>query len=259
MKVNARRTIMKKITVVALTALLLLGASIVQAYVPSGYLIVPDHHGGVLGDNDITVTATALEAGYQYRIKLNVGYHPNPRTPPGKNDPQPAGYTEWSEPFSVDSDGGEVTLTYTVPLPDCHWQIIACFTLQYLRSDGIWVWNGDERATGCVDIWSDCHKGCTPGFWKNHLDAWPTGYSPDDDFDATFGVDLFDPDITLEEAVNAKGGKENKLARHGTAALLDAAHPHVDYPYSMAEVIAAVQAGDADTLVAANEGFCPLD
>jgi hypothetical protein len=83
-------------------------------------------------------------------------------------------------------------------------------------------------------------EGCTPGYWKNHLDAWPpTGYAPGDDFDTTFGVDLFDPDITLDDAVNAKGGKVNRLARHGTAALLSAAHPDVDYSLSVAEVIAA--------------------
>lgn len=102
-------------------------------------------------------------------------------------------------------------------------------------------------------------EGCTPGYWKNHLEDWPaTGYSPADDFDTTFGVDLFDPDITLEQAVNAKGGKVNRLARHGTAALLSAAHPSVIYPLTVAEVIAAVQAGDADTLEEFNELGCPL-
>lgn len=102
-------------------------------------------------------------------------------------------------------------------------------------------------------------EGCTPGYWKNHLSAWAgTGFSPDDDFDTTFGVDLFNPDITLNEAVRAKGGQENRLARHGTAALLSAAHAGVAYPYTVAEVIALVQAGDADALEQANELGCPL-
>jgi hypothetical protein len=101
--------------------------------------------------------------------------------------------------------------------------------------------------------------GCTPGYWKNHLEDWlPTGYDPGDDFDATFGVDLFDPDITLEEAVWARGGGVNKLARHGTAALLGAAYPDVNYPLTEDEVIDAVQTGDADTLVEYNELGCPL-
>lgn len=107
---------------------------------------------------------------------------------------------------------------------------------------------------------TDTGEGCSPGYWKNHLDMWPpTGLSPADDFDTTFGVDLFDPDITLEQAVRAKGGGVKKLARHGTAALLSALHPDVDYPYTAAEVIAMVQAGDIDPLVVGNELGCPID
>ena len=86
-------------------------------------------------------------------------------------------------------------------------------------------------------------EGLTPGYWKNHLDDWgATGLSPADDFDTTFGVDLFDPDITLDDAVNMKGNAINSLVRHATAALLNATHPDVDYPLTAAEVIAIVQA-----------------
>jgi hypothetical protein len=103
-------------------------------------------------------------------------------------------------------------------------------------------------------------EGCTPCYWKNHLDSWPpTEYSPEDDFDTTFGVDLFDPDITLDDAIRAKGGKENRLARHGTAALLSAAHPDVYYSLTVEDVIILVQAEDADTLEMNNELGCPLD
>lgn len=66
-------------------------------------------------------------------------------------------------------------------------------------------------------------QGCTPGYWKQpqHLGSWGACASPGDDFDTTFGVDLFDPDITLLEALDANGGGENALARHATAALLN--------------------------------------
>jgi len=105
-----------------------------------------------------------------------------------------------------------------------------------------------------------CCEGCSPGYWKNHLDVWgPTGHSLDDDFDATFGVDLFEPGITLGEAIRRRGGAENKLARHGTAALLSAAHPDVAYPLSVGEVIGFVQTDAADILEANNELGCPLD
>ncbi len=131
-------------------------------------------------------------------------------------------------------------------------------------------WVGDDPGSpGWLGPWGQdwdvyCYKppeeGCTPGYWKNHLDAWDaTGYNPSDDFDTTFGVDLFDPDITLDDAIRAKGGKENRIARHGTAALLSAAQPDVDYPDTEAGVIALVQAGDADTLEMYNELGCPLD
>ena len=103
-------------------------------------------------------------------------------------------------------------------------------------------------------------EGCTPGFWKNHLDEWaPSGLSPADDFDTTFGVDLFDPDITLGDAIKLKGGGVKKLGRHGTAALISALHPDVGYPFTGLEVIALVQAGNAHALATANELGCPLD
>jgi hypothetical protein len=102
-------------------------------------------------------------------------------------------------------------------------------------------------------------EGCTPGFWKTHKNLWgPTGYSTSDDFDTVFGTNYFSPDINLGQAIGARGGGLNRLARHGTAALLNAAHPGVSYDLTVAEVIAAVQAGDADLLVELNEQGCPL-
>lgn len=79
-------------------------------------------------------------------------------------------------------------------------------------------------------------EGLTPGFWKNHLDEWVT-YSPEDIFSDVFGVG---PGITLEAAVNAKGGGEKALLRHAVAALLNAVHPDIDYALTPAEVIALV-------------------
>jgi hypothetical protein len=103
-------------------------------------------------------------------------------------------------------------------------------------------------------------EGCTHGYWKNHESVWPmTGYGLDDDFDTTFGVDLFDPDITLYDAVVQGGGGVKRLARHGVAALLSAAHPNVYFDLNEAEVIALVQAGDADMLEYYVELGCPLD
>ena len=102
-------------------------------------------------------------------------------------------------------------------------------------------------------------EGCTPGYWKNHLEDWlPTGYSPYDDFDTTFGVDLFNPEITLGKAIRLGGGGVKKVARHGTAALLSAAHPDVNYPYNVDQVFTFVQGLDVEPLVDANELDCEI-
>lgn len=102
--------------------------------------------------------------------------------------------------------------------------------------------------------------GCTPGYWKNHLSSWaPTGFAPSDIFDTVFGTSYFSSTYTLDDAINQGGGAVNRLARHGTAALLSAAHPDVDYPYSVAQVIEWVQGGIADPLAQANELGCPIN
>jgi hypothetical protein len=98
-------------------------------------------------------------------------------------------------------------------------------------------------------------EGCTPGYWKNHLSAWPVSAALD--FDATFGVDLFNPDVTLGQAVRLGGGGKYRLARHGTAAYLNSFA--INSPYTTAQVIAYVQADDADALEYGNELGCPLN
>ncbi len=107
------------------------------------------------------------------------------------------------------------------------------------------------------------YEGCTPGYWKNHLNNWPAPYAPTDSFSDTFGV-VLQKDVTLQQALNLGGGGFNMIARHGVAALLSAAHSGVAYPYSIEAVISAVQdalAGNKDAikaLAAANELGCPL-
>jgi hypothetical protein len=105
--------------------------------------------------------------------------------------------------------------------------------------------------------------GCTPGFWKNSVGSWPAGYLPGADFDATFGVNLFSPNISLLSALGLGSGSKNALARHAVAALLNAASDNVDYGMSTAQVIAAVQAaaasGDFESAKNVFEGLNELD
>jgi len=106
-------------------------------------------------------------------------------------------------------------------------------------------------------------EGCTPGYWKNtrmHYCEWDaSGYSPDDDFDATFGTNYFNPDRTLLEALNAGGGGYDALGRHAVAALLSASNPDVNYGLTVQQVLDAVLAGNKDLLADYNEMGCPLN
>lgn len=97
-----------------------------------------------------------------------------------------------------------------------------------------------------IPVASACGEGCTPGYWRasQHVDEWsPTGYRTYDSFNAVFGVDWFDPDVTLLDALWMRGGQEKALARHGVAALLNALHPDIGYRYTAFEVLTLVQRG----------------
>lgn len=122
------------------------------------------------------------------------------------------------------------------------------------------------------DVGDNGPQGCTPGYWRNHADRW-VEVDPADDFDTTFGVDLFDPNITLGTAIWLGGGGINAFARHATAALLNAwakadgsLDQFVNYPYTVDQVLQMVLDAVAnetieetkDLFEAANELGCPL-
>jgi hypothetical protein len=106
-------------------------------------------------------------------------------------------------------------------------------------------------------------QGCTPGYWRQtqHFGNW--SYNQSDLYSAIFGVAY---EGTLLQAVWARGGGVNALARHSVAALLNAASGDVAYPYTVDQVIAAVQGAFAtgeyervkNRLAYANELGCDL-
>lgn len=120
------------------------------------------------------------------------------------------------------------------------------------------------------------HAGCTPGFWKNHTDLW-TGYSTSQTLESVLDV----PDVlgldnyTLLEALSFGGGPgatgmARNLLRQAVAALLNAAHPLVNYPMTEGAVIGSVNYALAslnrgtmetlkDQLDAFNNLGCPID
>jgi len=65
---------------------------------------------------------------------------------------------------------------------------------------------------------------------ENLLELWKNiGVDYNDSFDETFGKDNFEPNITLEQAINAEGLGLNHLARSGTTAYLNALlDPEID-------------------------------
>lgn len=119
-------------------------------------------------------------------------------------------------------------------------------------------------------------EGCTPGYWKNHLDSWAaTGYSPSQTLASVFSGTGTLGSKTLLEALSFGGGssltaKKQILLRAAVASLLNSAHPDVDFDQTTAEVIATVNAalaltdGNAITAIAgdlddSNNAGCPLN
>ena len=120
-------------------------------------------------------------------------------------------------------------------------------------------------------------EGCTPGFWKNNADKkdavqWgPTGFSPSQLVSSLFSA--APPEIgslTLLQGLSLGGGGEEALTRQAIAAVLNAAHPDVDYPLTVTEIQTLVNEAFAtgtdeeiealkDMLDAANNASCPID
>ena len=108
-------------------------------------------------------------------------------------------------------------------------------------------------------------EGCSSGHWKNDADKrgevdWDdTAFLPGDLWSTTFdpitirvkdgpGKPTMESDPTLQQALNARGGGINALAREAVAALLNESHGNIDYPLNQGEIIALVNAaiaGDA--------------
>jgi len=68
--------------------------------------------------------------------------------------------------------------------------------------------------------------------------------------------------LAAQGGVNEAKGVYDALARHAVAALLNAAHPEVNYPMTQAEIINAVQnaitSGGAESLKNTLEGYNQL-
>jgi hypothetical protein len=109
------------------------------------------------------------------------------------------------------------------------------------------VSNPDQIDTDKDGIGDACEttdpEGCTPGYWKNHLGAWAaTSFNPSQTLESVFDVpdSLGLDSVTLLQAASTGGGGVNALLRQAVAALLSASHPSVDYPVTVANIVADV-------------------
>lgn len=148
--------------------------------------------------------------------------------------------------------GSEPRLVVTgMTTTGCRFIALDCVRIQYQPDcngngipDATEIANGTASDLNYDGIPDTCQgtQGCSHGYWKNHPASWPaTGYSLSADFDTVFGVNAFTPNRTLLKALQSGGGGVNNLGRQGVAALLDAAHPNVDFPLTPAQVIQAVR------------------
>jgi hypothetical protein len=106
-------------------------------------------------------------------------------------------------------------------------------------------------------------EGLTPGYWKNlkqHEDDWTAPFTPETLIKDVFtNASIYMPvDDTMYDALQYQGGPDEAgaaeiLLRAATAGVLNAAHPHIDYSMSLADLInevnAALGSHDRDTMI----------
>lgn len=106
-------------------------------------------------------------------------------------------------------------------------------------------------------------EGCTPGYWKQaHHQPWTgTGFTPSQNLSSVFTIPgslssfaSWSLDLALEGGGGAGlSGAAQILFRAAVAALLNAAHPDVDYPLSVSsitsQVNAALASGNRSTIL----------
>ncbi len=196
-----------------------------------------------------------------------------------------AGYepTFWEDPVAFNDFDVEVDLPTTI-----NWLGPAHHGLVYLRGGSripyfdrisLALVFADDFETGDTSAWTGPHQGCSRGYWRNHPGSWqPTGYAPDQTVESVFVEAAAYPGLgsaTLLQALDFGGGSDlsgaaRLLLREAVAAVLNAAHPDVNYPRTEAEVIGTVDAAlataDIGTLLSLSGGLradnnsrdCPL-
>ena len=174
-------------------------------------------------------------------------------------------------PIALLGDTEDVSVTELLPLPpfvnfvslDCQAVIGAPVIAEVDMTANLTLGSGDVVFCRYVNQFNPGDEGCTPGFWKNHLEYWvATGYAPDDLLNSVFDFGGNFPglaDDTLFDALNYPGGNNpigaaRILLRAAVAAVLNASHPDVQFSLTegdvIADVSAALQSGNRSTMLA---------
>lgn len=133
-------------------------------------------------------------------------------------------------------------------------------------SVGIATWTDTPTATETPT--PTAGEGCSPGYWKQeqHFASWPPPYLPEDSLAEAFGTGEIEGVPTLLAGLEDGGGGLAAFLRQAVAALLNAAHDEIAYPFSVDEVLALAEAAFTtgefdpvkDMFETANEALCPL-
>lgn len=134
-------------------------------------------------------------------------------------------------------------------------------------------------STSAAYAWTET-QGCTPGYWKNHLDTNERaqeliGINVNEAVLDITGIDLGDydafdgyEDLTTDQAVSLKGGGVNAFYRHVGAAVfntyygsdeLDFIHPFTTFTSYIQMAVDGDIEGAKDRIDAANNLGCPLN
>ncbi len=106
--------------------------------------------------------------------------------------------------------------------------------------------------------------GCTPGYWKNHVDSWGCGLAPGDSVSSLFSGAIATSGWNLLQALQGGGGPgaagaEQILVRAAVAGMLNACAFPINptdpfYPVDPALIVwftnDAIQSGDRDYMLA---------
>lgn len=138
--------------------------------------------------------------------------------------------------------------------------VLGASTLTFLIGATLATLTNSQTAQGEVTagFWAN-PEGCSHGFWKNHSQEWVvfTGeQTVEDVFDVPdeYGLD----NDTLMDALDYRGGPgalggATNLLKQAVAALLNSAHPSINYPRATADAISdvnvALASGNRDTML----------